>query len=74
MIGSLTGEVRERRAECGKETVVHQSLIDILGRLGEFTLNYNGPSYADDPEYDLSDEDKAKINDAKLKALKDLPA
>jgi len=33
---------------------------------------YNGSVYAD--EYYLSDEDKAKIDEAELKARKDLPA
>ncbi|GAB1717457.1 MAG: hypothetical protein NTAFB05_24990 [Nitrobacter sp.] len=35
--------------------------------------DYNGSVYADDPEYDLSDDDKAKIDESELKARNDLP-
>lgn len=55
-------------------TAARQNLIDVLKQLSNCRSDYNGSVYADDPEYDLSDEDKAKIDDAELKARKDFPA
>jgi hypothetical protein len=54
-------------------TAARQSLVDILRQLSNCMSAYNGSVYADDPEYDLSDESKAKIYEAELKARKDLP-
>ncbi|MCS3479372.1 hypothetical protein M2212_006218 [Bradyrhizobium elkanii] len=65
---------RQNRNLGGSEiTAARQNLIDILGRISNCMSDYNGSVYADDPEYDLSDEDKAKIDEAELKARKDLP-
>ncbi|UPK28423.1 hypothetical protein [Bradyrhizobium sp. 195] len=55
-------------------TAARQNLIDILGRLGKCMSDYNGSVYADDPEHDLSDDDRAKIDAAENKAREDLPA
>jgi hypothetical protein len=55
-------------------TAARQNLIDILEQLTNCMSDYNGSVYADDPEYPLSDEDRAKIDAAELKARKDLPA
>ncbi|MBR1131910.1 hypothetical protein [Bradyrhizobium iriomotense] len=51
-----------------------QSLIDILKRLSDCMSDYNGSVYGDDPEYDLSDEDRAKIYEAEERARQDLPS
>ena len=48
-------------------------LIDILGRLTKCMSDYNGSVYADDPEYDFSDDDRAKIDAAETKAREYLP-
>jgi hypothetical protein len=55
-------------------TAGRQNLIDILKRLSNCMSDYNGSVYEDDPEYDLSDDDRAKIDEAELKAREDLPA
>jgi hypothetical protein len=54
-------------------TAARQNLIDILEQLNNCMSDYNGSVYADDPEYGLSDEDKAKIDEAEQKARNDLP-
>jgi hypothetical protein len=55
-------------------TAARQNLIDMLGQLTNCMSDYNGSVYADDPEYPLSDEDRARIDEDELKAQKDLPA
>ncbi|XUM19680.1 hypothetical protein ACRAVF_18565 [Bradyrhizobium oligotrophicum S58] len=57
-----------------KIAAARENLIDILKQLRSCMSNYNGSVYADDPELDLSDEDRAKIDEAELKAREDLPA
>jgi hypothetical protein len=54
-------------------TAARQNLIDILGRLTKCMSDYNGSVYADDPEYDFSDDDRAKIDAAETKAREYLP-
>jgi hypothetical protein len=54
-------------------TAARQNLIDMLRQLSICMSDYNGSVYADDPEYDLSDEDKAKIDKAEQEARKELP-
>jgi hypothetical protein len=55
-------------------TTARQNLIDVLEQLTNCMSDYNGSVYADDPEYPLSDEDRAKIDEAEQKARNDLPA
>ncbi|MGY4428962.1 hypothetical protein ACVWWO_001439 [Bradyrhizobium sp. F1.13.1] len=57
-----------------KIAAARQNLIDILKQLNNCMSDYNGSVYADDPEYGLSDEDRARIDEAELKAREDLPA
>jgi hypothetical protein len=65
---------RQNRNFGGAEiTAARQNLIDILGRLGNCMSDYNGSVYADDPELGLSDDDRARIDEAELKARNDLP-
>lgn len=54
-------------------TAARQNLIDVLKRLSNCMSDYNGSVYADDPEYDLSDDDKVKIDEAEQEARKELP-
>lgn len=65
---------QDRNLSPSEITAARQNLIGILKLLINCMSDYNGSVYADDPEYDLSDEDRAKIDVAELKAREDLPA
>jgi len=57
-----------------KTAALRQTLVDILKRLSDCMSEYNGSVYGDDPEYELSDEDRTKIYEAEERARQELPS